>query len=180
MSWQKHRKTIIVASIVAIGLWVVVLCITLGVFFCGAEGTASRWGQFGDAFGVVNALFSGLALLGVIAAVLLQREDLDASLKAQRETNEAQRTGAKIAALAAALEAKSRARELFEKERTEKRFETASEQSDLAEIACQIIVQQVMEINSILDNEVDKLQPGFMENVRERLKGEKDHNAGTA
>jgi hypothetical protein len=32
-------------------------------------------GQFGDIFGSVNALFLGLALAGVIAAILLQRED---------------------------------------------------------------------------------------------------------
>ncbi len=34
-------------------------------------------GQFGDVFGAVNALFSGLAFAGVIFAILLQREDLE-------------------------------------------------------------------------------------------------------
>jgi hypothetical protein len=38
------------------------------------EDVATR-GQFGDIFGSVNALFSGLALAGVIVAILLQRED---------------------------------------------------------------------------------------------------------
>lgn len=33
-------------------------------------------GQFGDVFGAVNALFSGLAFAGLIVAILLQREDL--------------------------------------------------------------------------------------------------------
>ncbi len=33
-------------------------------------------GQFGDLFGSVNALFSGLAFAGVVFAILLQREDL--------------------------------------------------------------------------------------------------------
>ena len=33
-------------------------------------------GQFGDVFGTVNALFSGLAFAGLIYAILLQREDL--------------------------------------------------------------------------------------------------------
>lgn len=37
---------------------------------------ASR-GQFGDVFGAVNALFSGLAFAGLIFAILLQREDLE-------------------------------------------------------------------------------------------------------
>src|SRR5688572_20161963 len=38
-------------------------------------------GQFGDMFGAVNALFSGLAFAGIILTILLQREEL----KAQRE-----------------------------------------------------------------------------------------------
>ena len=33
-------------------------------------------GSFGDMFGAVNALFSGLALAGVVCAILLQREEL--------------------------------------------------------------------------------------------------------
>lgn len=33
-------------------------------------------GTFGDMFGVINALFSGLALAGIIYAILLQREEL--------------------------------------------------------------------------------------------------------
>lgn len=33
-------------------------------------------GTFGDMFGVVNALFSGLAFIGVITAILLQRREL--------------------------------------------------------------------------------------------------------
>jgi hypothetical protein len=38
-------------------------------------------GQFGDLFGSINALFSGLAFGGIIVAILLQREEL----KLQRE-----------------------------------------------------------------------------------------------
>jgi hypothetical protein len=33
-------------------------------------------GQFGDLFGTINALFSGLAFVGIIAAILLQRQEL--------------------------------------------------------------------------------------------------------
>jgi hypothetical protein len=40
-----------------------------------SESTADR-GSFGDMFGAVNALFSGLALAGVIYAILMQREEL--------------------------------------------------------------------------------------------------------
>ncbi len=45
-------------------------------------------GQFGDSFGVVNALFSGLAFAGVICAILLQKKELEL----QREELEATRT----------------------------------------------------------------------------------------
>ena len=38
--------------------------------------TPAERGEFGDSFGGVNALFSGLAFAGVIWAILLQREEL--------------------------------------------------------------------------------------------------------
>lgn len=41
----------------------------------------SERGQFGDMFGVINSLFSGLAFGGIIYTILLQREEL----RAQRE-----------------------------------------------------------------------------------------------
>lgn len=51
--------------------------------FSGLEGANSskelvgvRSGTFGDAFGVINALFSGLAFSGVLITLLLQRTDL--------------------------------------------------------------------------------------------------------
>ena len=37
----------------------------------------SKRGAFGDSFGVVNALFSGLAFAGVIFAILLQKKELE-------------------------------------------------------------------------------------------------------
>jgi hypothetical protein len=42
----------------------------------GEELKGVRSGTFGDAFGVVNALFSGLAFSGVIVTLLYQRADL--------------------------------------------------------------------------------------------------------
>ena len=46
-------------------------------------------GTFGDSFGVVNALFSGLAFAGVICAILLQKKELElqrAEIREQKET----------------------------------------------------------------------------------------------
>ena len=43
-------------------------------------------GQFGDSFGVINALFSGLAFAGVICAILLQKKELELQRKELEET----------------------------------------------------------------------------------------------
>lgn len=62
----------------------VLIALTLIVCFWAALPIAAYYnlpdwasrGQFGDVFGAVNALFSGLAFAGLIVAILLQREDL--------------------------------------------------------------------------------------------------------
>ena len=43
------------------------------IFFVSGENTR---GTFGDQFGAVNALFSGLAFTGLIYTIILQRRDL--------------------------------------------------------------------------------------------------------
>jgi hypothetical protein len=43
--------------------------------FAGSEMEAR--GQFGDMFGVVNTLFTGLAFAGLIYTILLQRKDFE-------------------------------------------------------------------------------------------------------
>lgn len=55
------------------------------IFFVSSENTR---GTFGDQFGAVNALFSGLAFTGLIYTIILQRRDLEIQrhdLKLQRE-----------------------------------------------------------------------------------------------
>ena len=51
-------------------------------------GNPDKPGVFGDMFGAVNALFSGLAFAGIIVAILMQRRDLEIQreeLRLQRE-----------------------------------------------------------------------------------------------
>lgn len=48
----------------------------------------SESGQFGDMFGGLNAFFSGLAFLGVIYAIFLQREELGLQRKELELTRE--------------------------------------------------------------------------------------------
>ncbi len=51
-----------------------------------APGSVPAYGVFGDAFGVLNALFSGLAFAGLIVTILLQRRDIVEARIAQQES----------------------------------------------------------------------------------------------
>ena len=48
--------------------------------------TSNKGGEFGDSFGIVNALFSGLAFAGVICAILLQKKELELQRKELKDT----------------------------------------------------------------------------------------------
>jgi len=77
--------------------WLLILLIALGIVGIWIIGgiavytNLADWGsrgQFGDMFGSVNALFSGLAFAGLICAIFLQRHELALQreeLKLQRE-----------------------------------------------------------------------------------------------
>ena len=69
-----YRWTFIFVS----SLW---LC-SLGLLFLKEPG------QFGDMFGAVNALFSGLAFAGVVIAILLQRQELKLQRKELKQTRQ--------------------------------------------------------------------------------------------
>jgi hypothetical protein len=64
-------------------LWVLCWCLSIRFIDSFTER-----GQFGDMFGAVNALFSGLAFGGIILTILLQKEEL----KLQRQELKLQRT----------------------------------------------------------------------------------------
>lgn len=65
---EKENKLMIIVAIMISFLW----CLTWLLVFLKPE----ERGTIGDMFGVVNALFSGFAFLGVIYAILLQRTEL--------------------------------------------------------------------------------------------------------
>ena len=83
MTNSDGKGTIILIVISILVLWVVTPIILSIVF-----DTAEAKGLFGDSFGALNSLFSGLAFAGVIIAILLQRNEL----KLQREELELTRT----------------------------------------------------------------------------------------
>jgi hypothetical protein len=84
---DKKRLAIVVSGVFV--AWLAALLIGLVAF--------TEWeqrGQFGDLFGSVNALFSGLAFAGLIYAILLQRQELGLQrreLQLQREEMAASR-----------------------------------------------------------------------------------------
>jgi len=69
----------ILVTIVIIGLW------GLTYYLLKDLGETKR-GTFGDMFGSVNALFSGLALAGIILTILLQRKELKLQREELRDT----------------------------------------------------------------------------------------------
>ncbi len=64
-------KMIWLVPVVILVLWLATWL--LGVYL--VDDWAKR-GQFGDLFGSINALFSGLALAGVVTAIFLQKQEL--------------------------------------------------------------------------------------------------------
>ena len=83
---KKEIKTLNRVFVLVLVL-VVVAWLATGFLLVDYIDSAER-GKFGDMFGVINALFSGLAFAGVIYAVLLQRKELEC----QREELRAQNT----------------------------------------------------------------------------------------
>lgn len=69
--------TLIIVPIVIFGLWYLTYILLKD---CDTRGT------FGDMFGSVNALFSGLALAGIILTILLQRNELKLQREELKET----------------------------------------------------------------------------------------------
>jgi len=74
-------KPLIIFSIIILAIWIISIIIVYKSF--------SNWtdrGTFGDAFGAINALFSGLAFAGIIYTILLQRQELILQREELRDT----------------------------------------------------------------------------------------------
>ncbi len=78
--------------IVVIGAWL----LTPIFFYCVAKFGADQAGQVGDAFGAINALFSGLAFAGVLWAIHLQQKQLEEQRREVQQTIEEQKVQARI------------------------------------------------------------------------------------
>ena len=74
--------------------WLVIIVAAIFILWTGyfvATGIVYRWqfgGPFGDTFGALNALISGLAMGGVIVAIFMQRQELILQREELRLTRE--------------------------------------------------------------------------------------------
>jgi len=73
--------TAVIVTIVIIGLWFV-------TYYALKDKPSTDRGTFGDMFGSINALFSGLALTGIILTILLQRKELKLQRKELIDTRQ--------------------------------------------------------------------------------------------
>lgn len=85
-------------------LWIALFIMFIGFVWAGiaycVEGS-EKAGQFGDAFGVINALFSSLAAAGAVYAVILQRTELKEARRSAFESAKAQADLVKLQATTA-------------------------------------------------------------------------------
>lgn len=84
---NSHWRLLLIAIV---GLILIILAVgfTPTIVYQWAELGAEARGQFGDQFGMTNALFSGLAFLGVIIAISLQSQELAAQRKELKLSHE--------------------------------------------------------------------------------------------
>ncbi|MFC1600814.1 hypothetical protein ACFL34_00500 [Candidatus Sumerlaeota bacterium] len=85
----KRNKWIWIVSVVVfflLGVFVTELMVVFA-FIVKVSYTVEQWGQFGDSFGLLNAMFSGLALVGVIIALAFQSKELSAQIKEMQDSN---------------------------------------------------------------------------------------------
>ena len=73
----KKRKNRISYVFIGVAILAVILWLLSGYVIDKYSNSGTERGTFGDMFGAINALFSGLALGGVIYTILLQRLELE-------------------------------------------------------------------------------------------------------
>lgn len=73
---------ILIVVPIVIGLWM------LSWIFIDSVYPVDQRGTFGDKFGFINSLFSGLALAGIVYSIILQQRELSLQRKELKETKE--------------------------------------------------------------------------------------------
>lgn len=81
--WDKYGRRTVLFSIVAIfAWWLIHPFINSGiVWMLGQSNSPANQGTLGDSYGSLNSLFSGIAMIAAVTAVLIQTYEF----RAQRE-----------------------------------------------------------------------------------------------
>ena len=91
--YRKNKHHIIVPVVTLLLIFTVLCGVYLGITMNIAD--PAEQGQFGDMFGLANALFSGLAFSGLIYTILLQRNELTLQREELRLTRQTLESSAK-------------------------------------------------------------------------------------
>ena len=75
----------VIGSIIIVIIWLLSILL-MDFLFDNSFNENSAW--FGDSFGAINSLFSGLAFAGIIYTILLQRNELQLQRQELRETRQ--------------------------------------------------------------------------------------------
>ncbi|MCB9034709.1 MAG: hypothetical protein H6553_12785 [Chitinophagales bacterium] len=76
---QSKNNKVVLVFILTISVFIIWILSVVVIFFIGKDWTER--GTIGDAFGSVNALFSGLTFVGLFYTILLQREEIKINRK---------------------------------------------------------------------------------------------------
>jgi hypothetical protein len=92
---QKEREISLKIYLGVVGYWKLVGLFSLifliwlaSYYIIKAHIPVSLRGTFGDTFGAINSLFSGLAFAGIIYTILLQRDELHLQREELKSTRE--------------------------------------------------------------------------------------------
>ena len=97
---KKHKVVLTIVACLVLGSWAATPFVVERLF----PNEATRQGTFGDLYGSINSLFSGLALLGVIAAIMLQQKELSLSTRELKNSARALQKQVELSADASRLQ----------------------------------------------------------------------------
>ena len=96
---RKYKIRLILAALLVLGLWVATPFVISNHYPLRADR-----GTFGDLYGSINALFSGFALIGVVAAIMLQQKEMSLSTTELKNSARALQKQVELSADAARLQ----------------------------------------------------------------------------
>jgi len=83
-TYKPSYKPLLIITIIITIVWLLSFIVIKVVF----KNNYSTMGQFGDLFGSINSLYSGLAFAGLIYTIFLQRNELELQRKELQDTHD--------------------------------------------------------------------------------------------